>query len=184
MTRQLNDLFNLPDDDDETSGETSSIKPKPQDDAGGSAMDFYSKDTLDNIDKIEAALPQVKGLESSDRDMDELADLAKEAFNNLLDLGMQVDSRFSAEIFNSASGFLGHAITAKTAKVNKKLKMLTLQLQKAELDRKLANDALKIAETPTETTQLGTGQVIDRNELIRQILEQSKTGNKPSPDDK
>lgn len=177
MTRKLTDLFNLPDDDDESSNDISDNQYLPD--------DLISQETLDNIDKIESALPQVKGLEASDREMDELADLAKEACNNLLDLGMQVDSRFSAEIFNSASGFLGHAITAKTAKVNKKLKMLTLQLQKAELDRKLANDASKVAQTaPPETTPLGTGQIIDRNELIRQILEQSKTGNKPAPDDK
>jgi hypothetical protein len=171
MTRSLNTLFDLPDDDDESSNDASSNHHLPD--------DLISQDTLDNIDKIEAALPQVKGLESSDKDMDELADLAKSAFNNLMDLGMQVDSRFSAEIFNSASGFLGHAITAKTSKVNKKLKMLTLQLQKAELDRKLANDAAKIASAePTEMTPLGTGQVIDRNELIRQILEQSKNAPK------
>jgi hypothetical protein len=178
MTRSLNDLFNLPDDDDDKDdidGQTQPIKPPPSDDTGGSAIDFYSKDTLDDIDKIEAALPQVKGLEASDKDMDDLAGLAKEAFQNLMDLGMQVDSRFSAEIFNSASGFLGHAITAKTAKVNKKLKMLDLQLKKAELDRKIANDASKAAtDQPPESTPIGTGQIIDRNELIRQILEQSK----------
>ena len=110
--------------------------------------------------------------------MDELADLAKEAFNNLMDLGMQVDSRFSAVIFNSASSFLGHSITAKTAKVNKKLKMIQLQLQKAELDRKLAAAASKGESPASEATPLGTGQIIDRGELIRQILEQSKNASK------
>ena len=167
MTRSLNTLFDLPEDDGESPNQDTPNQYLPD--------DLISQETLDNIDKIEAALPQVKGIESSDKDMDELADLAKGAFDNLMDLGMQVDSRFSAEIFNSASGFLGHAITAKTAKVNKKLKMLTLQLQKAELDRKLANDASKAAtDTPAETTPIGTGQIIDRNELIRQLLEQSK----------
>lgn len=140
-------------------------------------MDYYTEETLENIDKIEQALPAVKGLEASDEDMDELSKLAKEAFSNLMDLGFQVDSRFSAEIFNSASGFLGHAITAKTAKVNKKLKMLDLQLKKAELDRKLAAAELKGEATP-ETTSLGTGQIIDRNELIRQLLEQGKSASK------
>lgn len=171
MTRQLSELFDLPDDDDAQSSDIETNEYLPD--------DLISQDTLDNIDKIEAALPQVKGLEASDKDMDELADLAKEAFNNLLDLGMQVDSRFSAEIFNSASGFLGHAITAKTAKINKKLKMLDLQLKKADLDRKLANDASKAAvDQPPESTPLGTGQIIDRSELIRQILEQSKNAGK------
>jgi hypothetical protein len=168
MTRQLHELFNLPEDDENTEqNKREELIPEG----------FLTEEHLETLDKIETALPQVKGLESSDKELDELADLAKEAFNNLLDLGMQVDSRFSAEIFNSASGFLGHSITAKTAKVNKKLKMIQLQLQKAELDRKLAAAAAK-GESTQETTPLGTGQIIDRGELIRQILEQSKISSK------
>ena len=171
MTRKLNELFNLPEDDEDSSTD---ITPAQEEDIPESLM---SEELLDTMDKIENALPAVKGLESSDADMDEIANLAKEAFNNLMDLGFQVDSRFSAEIFNSASGFLGHSLSARTAKVNKKLKMLDLQLKKAELDRKLAAAQVKGEATP-ETTQLGTGQVLDRNELIKQILEQSKSSGK------
>jgi hypothetical protein len=167
MTRQLTDLFNLPDDDEDKTQPSEEYIPES----------FLTDEHLETLDKIESSLPQVKGLEASDKDMDEFADLAKAAFNNLMDLGMNVDPRFSAEIFNSASGFLGHAITAKTAKVNKKLKMIQLQLQKAELDRKLAAAAAK-GESTQETTPLGTGQIIDRGELIRQILEQSKNASK------
>jgi hypothetical protein len=168
MTRQLTDLFNLPDDDEDKTQPSQEYIPES----------FLTDEHLETLDKIESSLPAVKGLDASDKDMDELADLAKEAFNNLMDLGMQVDSRFSAEIFNSASGFLGHSITAKTAKVNKKLKMIQLQLQKAELDRKLAVAAAKGESAAQETTPLGTGQIIDRGELIRQILEQSKISSK------
>ena len=168
MNRQLHELFNLPEDDENDEQNKEEIVPES----------FLTEEHLETLDKIETALPQVKGLESSDKELDELAGLAKEAFNNLLDLGMQVDSRFSAEIFNSASGFLGHSITAKTAKVNKKLKMIQLQLQKAELDRKLAAAAAKGESAAPETTPLGTGQIIDRGELIRQILEQSKNASK------
>jgi hypothetical protein len=170
MTRQLQDLFNLPDDDENKSFNDSTEEAVPE--------SFLTDETLETLDKIESSLPAVRGLEASDKDMDDLADLAKEAFNNLMDLGMQVDSRFSAEIFNSASGFLGHSITAKTAKINKKLKMVQLQLQKAELDRKLAAAAAKGESATPEATPLGTGQIIDRGELIRQILEQSKNAAK------
>ena len=169
MTRKLEELFNLPSDEETTDITPPREEPIPE--------SFISEAMLDKMDKIESALPMVKGLESSDAEMDELANMAKEMFNNLADLGFQVDSRFSAEIFNSASSMLGHAITAKTAKVNKKLKMLDLQLKKAELDRKVAAAQVK-GESPTEATSLGTGQVIDRNELIRQIIEQSKSENK------
>ena len=121
-----------------------------------------TENALSTLDKIEAALPQVKGLEAADNEMDELADLATASYKDLMDLGMQVESRFSSEIFNSASSMLGHAITAKTAKINKKLKMLDLQMKKAQLD---ARNAAKTEEI--ENTPLGAGQALDRNELLK-----------------
>jgi hypothetical protein len=117
---------------------------------------------LTNLEKIENALPQVRGLEAADSEMDELADMATSSYKDLMDLGMQVESRFSSEIFNSASSMLGHAITAKTAKINKKLKMLDLQMKKAQLDAKNAAKTEEIENTP-----LGAGQSLDRNELLK-----------------
>lgn len=156
MTKKLEELFNLGDSNDEDT-----IGPIQEPIETG----LINQETLATIEKIENALPEVKGLQSSDNEMDEIADLAKESFNNLMDLGMQVDSRFSAEIFSVASTMLGHALTAKTSKMQKKLKMIDLQLKKAELDRKLA--ATKDSEP--EKTPLGTAQVIDRNELLKMI---------------
>lgn len=128
--------------------------------------EVVSNETLETIEKIENALPMVRGLEATDKEMDELGDLAKEAFNNLMDIGMSVEARFSAEIFNSASSMLGHAITAKTAKINKKLKMIDLQLKKAELDRKLSLTEQK----ENNSTPVGNGKIIDRNELLKTLL--------------
>jgi hypothetical protein len=178
MTKKLEELFFGDDDDDDNQDMSlnTPILPVTNDEPVS-----ISKDTLDSIEKIEKALPQVRGLESSDAEMDELADLAKEAFNNLLDLGMQVDSRFSAEIFNSASSMLGHSITAKTAKVNKKLRMLDLQLKKAELDRKLQVQAQK-AEQTDEKLPLGTASSVDRDELIKMILNNNQSQNKDKKD--
>ena len=165
ITKKLEELFGLDDDDDNQS----LSKPITEDEF----ISPISQETLKTIEKIESALPHVRGLEASDGEMDEFSDLAKEAFNNLMDLGLQVDARFSAEIFNSASSMLGHAISAKTAKVNKKLKMIDLQLKKAELDRKLAVQAAKTDSVEdVSSTNLGVGMVVDRNELIRQVLAQ------------
>lgn len=120
------------------------------------------------IDKIEAALPQVRGLELTDQELDDLSQLAINGYKDLSDLGMQVDSRFAAEIFSVASNMLGHAITAKTAKLDKKLKMIDLQLKKLRLDQTAA---------PPETAQQGQGQVLSRNDLLQRILAGSdKTG--------
>ena len=100
--------------------------------------------------------------------MDELASLATSSYKDLMDLGMQVDSRFASEIFNSAGTMLGHAITAKTAKINKKLKMLDLQLRKAALDHKMEDKDKELENTP-----VGSGQVLDRNELLKALVAKS-----------
>lgn len=153
MTKKLEELFELP-------AETIDSLHLPIPDN----MEEITTEASDALDKIEAALPQVKGLEASDTEMDALAELATSSYKDLMDLGMQVDSRFASEIFNSASSFLGHAITSKTAKINKKLKMLDLQLKKAALDQKNQSKTEEIENTP-----LGTGQALDRNELLKML---------------
>ena len=119
---------------------------------------------LSNLEKIENALPQVRGLEKADEELDELAQLATDSFKDLQDLGMQVEARFASEIFSAAGTMLGHAITAKTAKINKKLKMLDMQLKKAQLDQKMQSKNEEIESTP-----LGEGQSLDRNELLKML---------------
>ena len=151
MTKKLEELFELA-----SSDENDLTIPLPE------VTEEVTENALSTLDKIEAALPQVKGLEAADNEMDELAAMATASYKDLMDLGMQVESRFSSEIFNSASSMLGHAITAKTAKINKKLKMLDLQMKKAQLD---ARNAAKTEEI--EATPLGEGQSLDRNELLK-----------------
>jgi len=116
------------------------------------------------IDKIDAALPTVRDLETGDRELDELAAKAQETFDDLMDLGMQVDSRYSSEIFAVASTMLGHALTAKTAKLNKKLKMVDLQLKKLKMDQDQARNA------PEQAMETAHGQVLNRNELLERLL--------------
>jgi hypothetical protein len=153
MTKKLEELFDLASSDD-----NDLTIPLPD------TTKEVTESALTNLDKIEAALPQVRGLEAADNEMDDLAELATNSYKDLVDLGMQVESRFSSEIFNAASSFLGHAITAKTAKINKKLKMLDMQLKKAQLDQKLMSKNEQLEATP-----LGEGQSLDRNELLKML---------------
>jgi len=155
MTKKLSELFELPDDTSISSTTDITVEEAQE----------VTQDALTNLEKIENALTEVKGLDASDGEMDELADLATNSYKDLMDLGMQVDSRFASEIFNSASSFLGHAITSKTAKINKKLKMLDLQMKKAQLDQKTASKTEEIENIP-----VGEGSLVDRNELLKQIL--------------
>jgi hypothetical protein len=116
------------------------------------------------IDKIDAALPMVRDLETGDRELDDLANMAKESYDNLMDLGMQVDSRYASEIFAVAGTMLGHALTAKTAKLNKKLKMVDLQLKKMKMDQ---DQASKGGDEAVETAH---GQVLSRNDLLERLM--------------
>ena len=152
MTRKLEELFDLPPSTEEVETAVPSI-----------AENRTIIQNLDAaIDKIDAALPAVRGLEATDTEMDELAGMATNSYRDLMDLGMQVDSRFASEIFSVASNMLGHAITAKTAKLDKKLKMIDLQLKKARLDQ---------SQPDEKPTQPGVGHVLSRNELLERIID-------------
>jgi len=106
----------------------------------------------------------VRDLETGDRELDDLATKAQETFDDLMDLGMQVDSRYSSEIFAVASTMLGHALTAKTAKLNKKLKMVDLQLKKLKMDQDAARNA------PESAMETAHGQVLSRNDLLERLI--------------
>jgi hypothetical protein len=162
MTKKLADLFELPEDNSSDIPESSLILPQEE----------ITQEAYSNLEKIEKALPQVRGLDASDTEMDNLAQLAADSYKDLMNLGMQVDSRFASEIFNSAGTMLGHAITAKTAKINKKLKMIELQLKKAALDQKVEAKTKEIENVP-----VGEGTLVDRNELLKSILGTKKQDN-------
>ena len=118
------------------------------------------------IDKIDAALPLVRDLDTADSELDELARLAQSKAEDLIDLGMNIEPRFSGVILQTAGMLLGHAITAKTAKIDKKLRMINLQLQKAKLDHQIKKDA----GTAQDQAIDGEGLLLDRNDLLKQIL--------------
>ena len=153
MTKKLEELFEL---------SSSEQEDRPADLPENTKE--ITETALNNLEKIENALPQVRGLEVADIEMDDLANLAQNSYKDLMDLGMQVDSRYSSEIFGVAGTMLGHAIIAKTAKVQKKLKMIELQLKKAALDAKTADKEKEIEATP-----LGQGKALDRNEILKAL---------------
>ena len=161
MTKKLEELFDLPTDE----GLTEEVVPDNVPELTPENNPIM-QNTLSELDKVQAALPQVRGLEASDTEMDDLADKATKGFDDMMDLGMNVDSRWASDIFGVASTMLGHAITAKTAKLNKKLKMVDLQLKKANLDQK--------ASVNKEETVDGTGVVLDRNALLDRLLSKDK----------
>lgn len=163
MTKKLEELFDLPQEESTEISEPAPLQIEQEDVP-------ITTTALDNLERIESALPAVRGLEAADSEIDELVGLAKESYEDLMNLGMQVDSRYASEIFAVAGTMLGHAITAKTAKVNKKLRQIDLQLKHA----KLKSDQLRqLEESMGETGSIPTaeGIILDRNELMRRLKE-------------
>jgi hypothetical protein len=172
MTKKLEDILNLPnvkeafkkvdakekerDDKDNDRAIPKNVDPKT-----AKALEK----TYAEFDKIAAALPQVKGLgELSDLELDKLAVEAEESYKNLMDLGMNVDSRYSGRIFEVASTMLRNAIDAKSSKIDKKLKMVELQLKKLKIDKDGSDDTDKPVESE--------GTIIsNRNELMKKLLQ-------------
>ena len=162
MTKKLEQLFDV-----ETSEDVVDrmLADKPEQPAPLTVPEIET--AMSKVDKIDAALPTVSELDTSDREMDEIAQLAQDTFKDLMDLGMNVEARFSGEIFNNASRMLDTALSAKSAKVTKKLRMVDLQLKKATLDARLAKEQANSGEAVAD----GEGVVLDRNSLLQSILD-------------
>ena len=168
MTQKLSSLFNL-DDIEMPDSEDIGTEPPTSEDIDSA---------LDIADKINRALPQVKGMESDDSAFDDYAKKAMETYDRLVDLGMNVDDRNAAPIFDVATRMMANAITAKNSKLDKKLKMIDLQLKKANLDLKIEQQKKSVSER-----SLGLGPVVeaegtivtDRNSLLREIMQQVKS---------
>jgi len=156
MTKKLEEILNLPESKKIVKQEEKSAKKAEL------AQPFIR--SMDEFDKISAALPAVKGLgDVADSELDELAKRAVDAYDDIMDLGMNVEARYSSRLFEVAGSMLKNAIDAKSAKIDKKLKMIELQLKKQKLDQD-ANGA------DDGVTLQGDGVIIsDRNSLLEKL---------------
>ena len=170
MTKKLEDILNLPNVKEAFAKVDEKEKVKEAKNNGTSApknVDPQTATALEKtykeFDKISASLPAVKGLgELSDLELDKLAGEAEDSYKNLMELGMNVDSRYSGRIFEVASTMLRNAIDAKSSKIDKKLKMVELQLKKAKLD--------KDGDTGPEPVESEGMIISDRNELMKKLM--------------
>jgi len=162
MSSKIENVFDLPPMNEEKVDE-----PIKQEDTGLDLTQLQQQ--LDTADKIDAALPMVRDMETLDADMDKYADKAMHAFQDLMDLGQNVEDRHAANVFAVASTMMTNAITAKTAKMDKKLKMVQLQLQKAKHDHAVQTQQAKAngGEMPVEGQ---AEEFEDRNSLINAVI--------------
>ena len=132
MTKKLEEELNLPELDDLLPVEEDEHIAPTSDDIRSEIATIEGEMSM--VDRANIALPTVHGLEQIDREMDEYAKKAMETFEDLVDLGKNVEDRHAAPIFDSASKMLQAALQAKTAKMDKKMKMIEARSELGEDD--------------------------------------------------
>ena len=163
MTKKLEELLNLPDSKDLVDQDKKKSKVQ--------TAIVEQEETLRDIaefDKIASALPSVKGLgEKADSELNDIAERALQSYEDLMDLGMNVESRYGGRVFEVAGSMLKTSLDAKVAKMDKKLKMIELQLKKEKLDKDTSGNEGDIVN--------GDGYVVkDRNSLLEKLKNMDK----------
>ena len=154
MTKKLEELFNL--DSKEETSKKEEIKPSHEEVTSVEA-------SYKAVQEITKTLPQIQELDSlGEQELDHLAAKAEQAYDDLMDLGMNVEVRYSGRIFEVAGTMLKSAVDAKSAKIDKKLKAIDLQLKKYKIDKDNNEDTNDVIN--------GKGYIIsDRNELLKKL---------------
>jgi hypothetical protein len=169
MTKKLEDLFNL-----DTAQETEVSKEEPIEQKKEVSPEITKAaheevrsidDQAKAIAQITKDLPQIRELDLlDDKELDHLAQKSEDAYDDLMDLGMNVEVRYAGRIFEVASSMIRNAIDAKTSKMDKKLKAIDLQLRKLKIDQSNRTDS------DDDEIVNGEGYVIsDRNELLKKL---------------
>jgi hypothetical protein len=168
MTKKLEDFFNVETTESDEEDQLPLIADESMPIETTIAL---VHEQLTIADRIDQALPTVRGLDTEDRELDEYAARAMDSFDRLMDLGYNMDDRNAGKIFEVASTMMGNAITAKTAKLDKKLKMIDLQLKAAKLAQS--------AKTEDDNGPQGLGDLTtDRNAILNLISQNLKNKDK------
>mgnify|MGYP007061954676 CR=1 FL=1 len=154
MTRKLEEEFNLPPIED--------VLPADTKEQSKEITEVEVKEALTNAEKIDSALPKVKDLTAHDDEMEDIAQKALDSYDELMNLGMNVQDAHAGRVFETASKMLQIAMDSKNAKVDKKLKMIDLQIRKMRLDQ------TEGSESKSE------GGVMDRNHILQILNKKDK----------
>ena len=154
MTKKLEEEFNLPPIEEALAKEEQNDSPSIEE---TKAEIVKLEDAISVSEKIDMAFKEVKGLEDHEVEMNDIAKEAIDSYKQLMSLGMNVQDAHAGRIFETAGKMLQIAMDSKNAKVDKKLRMIDLQIRKLRLD----------AMEGTNTGNTDGAQVMDRNQLLQ-----------------
>jgi len=166
MTKKLEEVFGFSPESDEIDEDTDlnntidaevNIEPTVADEIR------TAQAVIDMASRIDTALPTVTDMTSAERELDSLAQKAEDQADRLMDLGFNVDDRNAGKVFEVGATLLKVAVDAKVSKLEKKLKMVELQLRKAKLDQSDDKEESNIIDAESST-------LTNRNDLVQAIL--------------
>lgn len=108
-------------------------------------------------EKIDHALGHISELDDHDREMDDIAKHALEAFEELREYGMNSSEAHAGKILEVASQMLKTALEAKESKAKRKLNTIDLQLKKLKINKHYDNKNSAVDSS---------GGEFDRNQLL------------------
>jgi hypothetical protein len=156
MTKKLEEEFNLPPIEEVTNTDEEVVPTVEE----TQEVIEEVQGALSVSEKINLAFKEVKGLESHEVEMNDIAKKAIDSYEQLMSLGMNVSDMAAGKVFAEASNMLKIALDASDAKTKAKLQQIDLMLKKARID-KFDNKG-----TETEAVQ---ATVFDRNDLLKII---------------
>lgn len=165
MTRKLEQEFNLPSMEElKELSQQEVVKVGIDAEAVPVPATEVVTTALTNAEKIDSALPQVNDVNKHDGDMEDIAGRAMDSYEELMSLGMNVQDAHAGRIFETAGKMLQIAMDSKNAKVDKKLRMIDLQLKKLRID----------AMEGTNSGSNDNSAVMDRNQLLQFLNKKDK----------
>ena len=162
MTKKLEEEFNLPPIEEVTKTEPTIVETESEIEE--------TQNALSVSEKINAAFKEIKGLEDHEGEMNDIAKMAVESYEQLMQLGMNVSDMAAGKVFAEASNMLKIALDASDAKTKAKLQQIDLMLKKARID--------KFSDKGSGETEGVTATVFDRNDLLRIIKDENVKNDK------
>ena len=107
--------------------------------------------------------------ETHEQEMDEISELALDYSKTLHDLGMSGEAKHAGEIFNASANMMKIALDARQQKLEKKFKMMKLELERMKMER-------SAPEASTQQLDTENVRILDRNELLAQLKELNASG--------
>jgi|TARA_R110002074_G_C12495642_1_gene662144 hypothetical protein len=176
MTKSLEEEFNLPPIEDIADSKEEIENPKKTLKQSKTEIAVNTK-TMDVVERVDAALPMVQGFDQIEREMDEYANKAMTTFDDLVSLGKNVEDRHAAPIFDSAAKMISAALQAKQGKLDKKLKMLELQMRKAKIDQD--QEKIDISKGVDSDPEALEGRIVgDRTSMLEDIMKKINENDK------